>query len=124
MSGSPTFRTPWKVAEKQDTPILTGLRTLVADQEWEVEVIPLVVGQRSVKEKEWLETLSIGKPLRKASPYLRIPLHPLSLHAVSPSITLFIYARRCLCLYRILNPKRIYSETLNPKRIYSRNPKP
>jgi len=26
---------------------------------WEVEVVPLVVGQRSVKEKEWLETLKI-----------------------------------------------------------------
>jgi hypothetical protein len=68
MSGSPTFRTPWKVAEKQHTPILTGLRTLVADQEWEVEVIPLVVGQRSVEEKEWLKTLricGIGKEDRK-----------------------------------------------------------
>jgi len=27
------------------------------DRGWEVEVVPLVVGQRSVKEKEWLETL-------------------------------------------------------------------
>jgi hypothetical protein len=41
------------------TPILTGLWALVVDREWEVEVVPLVVGQRSVKEKEWLETLSI-----------------------------------------------------------------
>ena len=29
------------------------------DREWEVEVVPLVGGQRSVKEKEWLQTLSI-----------------------------------------------------------------
>ena len=52
--------------EKQHTPILTGLRTLAGDQEWEVEVVPLVVGQRSVKEKEWWETLKIfgiGKDL-------------------------------------------------------------
>jgi hypothetical protein len=48
-----------KVTVKQHTPILTGLRTLTVDREWEVEVVPLVVGQRSVKEKEWLETLSI-----------------------------------------------------------------
>jgi hypothetical protein len=47
----------WKVSEQQYTPILTGLRTLVVDREWEVEVVPLVVGQRSVKEKEWLECL-------------------------------------------------------------------
>ena len=47
----------WKVSEQQYTPILTGLRALVVDREWEVEVVPLVVGQRSVKEKEWLEGL-------------------------------------------------------------------
>ncbi len=29
------------------------------DREWEVEVIPLVVRQRSVKEKEWLEIVKI-----------------------------------------------------------------
>ena len=28
-------------------------------QGWEVEVVPLVVGQRSVKGKEWLETLKV-----------------------------------------------------------------
>jgi hypothetical protein len=28
-------------------------------REWEVEVVPLVVGQRSVSEKEWVETLKI-----------------------------------------------------------------
>jgi hypothetical protein len=31
----------------------------VVDRDWDVEVVPLVVGQRSVKEKEWLETLRI-----------------------------------------------------------------
>ena len=53
-----------KVVEKQHTPILTGLRALVADRDWEVEVVPLVVGQWSVKEKDWLETFKmfgIGK---------------------------------------------------------------
>jgi hypothetical protein len=48
-----------KVTVKQHTPILTGLRALAVDREWEVEVVPLVVGQRSVNEKEWLETFSI-----------------------------------------------------------------
>ena len=40
-------------------PILKGLRAvraLATEREWEVGVVPLVVGQRSVKEKEWLET--------------------------------------------------------------------
>ena len=49
----------WKVVEKKHTPVLTGLRTVTGDRDWEVEVVPLVVGQRSVKEKEWLETLKI-----------------------------------------------------------------
>ena len=31
----------------------------MTDREWEVVVVPLVVGQRSVREKEWLETLKI-----------------------------------------------------------------
>ncbi len=31
----------------------------MVDRDWDVEVVPLVVGQRSVKEKEWLETLRI-----------------------------------------------------------------
>ena len=29
------------------------------DREWEVEVIPLVVGQRSFKESEWLKSLKV-----------------------------------------------------------------
>jgi len=32
---------------------------LTSDREWEVEVFPLVTGQWSVKEKEWLQTLRI-----------------------------------------------------------------
>ena len=35
-----------------DTPIIVGLRALAADRGWEVEFVPLVAGQRSVKEKE------------------------------------------------------------------------
>ena len=39
------YQDMWKVEEKQNTHILTGLRELVTDREWEVEVVPLVVGQ-------------------------------------------------------------------------------
>ena len=49
----------WRVAEKQHTFILMGLRALATDRDWEVEVVRLVVGQRSVQEKEWLETFKI-----------------------------------------------------------------
>ncbi len=35
----------WEVAEKQHASILTGLRALVVDRKWEVEVVPLVIGQ-------------------------------------------------------------------------------
>ena len=34
-------------------------KSLVTDREWEVEVTPLVVGQRSVKESEWLKSLKV-----------------------------------------------------------------
>ncbi len=51
------FQDMWKVAEKQHTPILKDLGVLAVDRE--LEVVPLVVGQRSAKEKEWLETLRI-----------------------------------------------------------------
>ena len=46
------YRDMKRVAEQQHTPILTGLRALAIDRGWEVEVVPLVTGQRSVKEKE------------------------------------------------------------------------
>ena len=45
--------------EKKHTPILTGLKTLESDRDLELEVVPLVLGQWSVKENEWLETLKI-----------------------------------------------------------------
>ena len=53
------YRDMKRVAEQQHTPILTGLRALVTDRGWEVEVVPLVAGQRSVKEKEWLESFRV-----------------------------------------------------------------
>ncbi len=53
------FQVMRKVAEKQHTPILTGLRDLAEERGWEVAVVPLVAGQRSVREKEWLEALRI-----------------------------------------------------------------
>jgi len=56
--GESYFRDMWKKVEKHHTPILVGLRSLAEDRGWEVEVVPLVVGQRSVKEMEWLETPS------------------------------------------------------------------
>ena len=36
-----------------------GLNALARDRGWEVEVLPLDTGQRSVKEEEWLESLKI-----------------------------------------------------------------
>jgi len=53
------FRCMWEVEENQYDPILTGLGVLTVDRECEVEVVPLVVGQCSVKENECLETLRI-----------------------------------------------------------------
>ena len=32
---------------------------VTTDRGWEVEVVPLVAGQRSVKEKEWLESFKV-----------------------------------------------------------------
>jgi hypothetical protein len=34
------------------SPLLRGLNTVVEDRDWEVEVLSLVVGQRSIREKE------------------------------------------------------------------------
>ena len=48
-----------RVAEQQHVPTLTGLRALAGERGWEIEVVPLVAGQRSVREKEWLEALRI-----------------------------------------------------------------
>jgi hypothetical protein len=62
--GEDYFQDMWRVTDKRYTPIRTGLRTMVAERGWEVEVVPLVVGQWSVREKEWFEalrTFGIGK---------------------------------------------------------------
>jgi hypothetical protein len=48
-----------RVADQQHVPILTDLRDLVEERGWEIEVVPMVAGQRSVREKEWLEVLRI-----------------------------------------------------------------
>jgi hypothetical protein len=53
------FQHMCKVAEKQHTPILTGFRNLAEERGWEVDVVPLVVGHRSVREEGWLESLRI-----------------------------------------------------------------
>ena len=45
------------IAERQHTPILEGLNALAGERGWVVEVLPLVAGQRSVREKEWLEAM-------------------------------------------------------------------
>ena len=57
--GESYYEEMWKVADKQHAPILTGLRALAGERGWEVEVVPLVAGQRSVREKKWLEALRI-----------------------------------------------------------------
>ena len=57
--GESYYEDMWKVSDKQHVPILTGLRPLAGERGWEVEVVPLVAGQRSVREKEWLEVLRI-----------------------------------------------------------------
>ena len=50
--GESYFKDTWRVAEKQHTPIMTGLKALVEEREWEVTVVPQVAGQGSVREKE------------------------------------------------------------------------
>jgi len=57
--GESYYEDMWRVADKQHIPILTGLGTLAEERGWEIEVVPLVAGQRSVREKEWLEALRI-----------------------------------------------------------------
>ena len=43
--------------ERKNTPILEGLNSLTEERGWVVEVLPLVSGQRSVRETEWLESM-------------------------------------------------------------------
>jgi hypothetical protein len=57
--GESYFQDMRRVAEQQHVPILTGLRALAGERGWEIEVVPMVTGQRSVREKEWLEALRI-----------------------------------------------------------------
>jgi hypothetical protein len=46
------------IAERQHTPILEGVNALAEERGWVVEVLLLVAGgQRSVREKEWLEAI-------------------------------------------------------------------
>jgi hypothetical protein len=45
------------IVERQHTPNLEGLNALTEERGWVVEVLPLVVGHRSVREKEWLEVM-------------------------------------------------------------------
>ena len=45
------------IEERQHLPILEGLNALAEERGWVVEVLPLVAGQRSVKEKEWLAAM-------------------------------------------------------------------
>jgi hypothetical protein len=45
------------IAERQHTPILESENALSEERGWVVEVLPLVAGQRSVREKEWLEAM-------------------------------------------------------------------
>jgi hypothetical protein len=57
--GESYFQDMRRVAEQQHVPILAGLRVLPEERGWEIEVVPMVAGQRSVREKEWLEALRI-----------------------------------------------------------------
>ena len=47
------------MTEQQPPHIITGLWSLVTDRGWEVEVVPQVTGQQSVKEKEWMESFKV-----------------------------------------------------------------
>ena len=50
--GESYYEDMWKIEDNQHAPILTGLRALTGERGWEVEVVPLVAGQWSVREKE------------------------------------------------------------------------
>ena len=45
------------IVERQYTPISEGLNALAEERGWVVEVLPLVSGQCSIREKEWLEVM-------------------------------------------------------------------
>jgi hypothetical protein len=55
-----------EIRERQHASILEGLNALTEDRVgggnftgWVVEVLPLVVGQRSVRGKEWIEVMKV-----------------------------------------------------------------
>ncbi len=67
-SGECYFQDMWKVVENQYTPILTGLRSLTGERGWEVEVVLLVAGHWSVREKSDLKpsaSLGLGRRMGK-----------------------------------------------------------
>jgi hypothetical protein len=45
------------MVERKHTPILEGLNALAEERVCVVEVLPLVSGQHSVREKEWIGTM-------------------------------------------------------------------
>jgi len=58
------------IVERQHLPILEVLNALGEERGWVVEVLPLVTGQRSVKEKEWsgaMKTFGISVEAAKES---------------------------------------------------------
>ena len=68
--GESYFQDMRRVAEQQHVPILAGLRALAEERGWEIEVVPMVTGQRSVREKEWrkpLESSGSEKRMGKGS---------------------------------------------------------
>jgi hypothetical protein len=50
--GESYFQDMRRVAEQQHVPILADLRSLAEERGWEIEVVPMVAGQRSIREKE------------------------------------------------------------------------
>ena len=71
-----------KMSGKQHIPVLTDLKDLTVDRGWQADVVPLVAGQRSVKEKECLEALKIfgigvedGKRIRYRLEYALLNEH-------------------------------------------------
>ncbi len=49
--GESYFQDMRRVAEQQHVPILAGLRGLAEERGWEIEVVPMVAGQRSGQRK-------------------------------------------------------------------------
>jgi hypothetical protein len=107
------------ISESQHTPILEGLNALAGEWGWVTEVLPLVAGQRSVREKEWLEVMKtfgtstedsfteLGRVCRVA---LREPMHLCTYlseeggdreAARSETPTLLTYTLRCVSFVEV-----------------------